>query len=75
LLLVGGIGIMNITRERDGADTEIGLRRAIGATRVDIVRQFVLDHAHRRSKRVLGLTLDSRDIARDHASFMAGPRS
>ncbi len=41
-LLVGGIGIMNITlanvAERRG---EIGLRRALGATRGDVVRLFL----------------------------------
>ncbi|NEP00287.1 MAG: ABC transporter permease [Symploca sp. SIO2E9] len=45
-LLVGGVGIANITiaavMERT---TEIGLRRALGATQVEIMLQFILEAA------------------------------
>jgi putative ABC transport system permease protein len=45
-LLVGGIGIMNIMLANvSDRRKEIGTRRALGARRIDIVRQFLLEAA------------------------------
>ena len=84
-LLVGGIGIMNIMLASVMERTpEIGLRRAIGATRVDIVRQFVLETTLIAVVGgTIGLVLGRGDVARhrqlcrlvdDRHRMVAAPR-
>ena len=42
-LLVGGIGIMNIMLASVSEHTEIGIRRAVGGTRREILKQFLAE--------------------------------
>ena len=75
-LLVGGIGIMNIMLASVLERTpEIGLRRALGATRIDIIRQFVLETTLLAvGGGMLGLMLGVA-LSRVIAALPAGPRS
>jgi putative ABC transport system permease protein len=75
-LLIGGIGIMNIMLANvSERRQEIGTRRAIGATRNDILIQFVLESATLTSLGGLAGVAVGYGLARAVSHFAAWPTS